>query len=113
MATVYGGGVDIAILHVHDCPSLSIARARVREALGELDLIATVREVEVVSAAEAVRLGMSGSPTLLFDGQDAFGGQSPSVACRLYRNGTRLEGAPSVSALVKVLADRPRASECR
>lgn len=77
---------------------------RVREALDGLDLTASVREIEVTSAAEAARLGMAGSPTVLVDGRDPFGGQTPSVACRLYRNGTSVDGAPSVAALVEVLA---------
>lgn len=102
---VYGGSVDITILHVPECPNLDVARARVREALDALGLTGAVREIEVTSAAAAARLGMAGSPTVLLDGRDPFGcNQVPSVACRLYRNGTSIEGAPSVAALLEVLA---------
>lgn len=96
--------MEIEILHVADCPNVDAARARVLAALDLLGLIATVNEVEVTSAADACRLGMSGSPTVLVDGRDPFGGQPPSVACRLYRNGANVEGAPSVAALVEALA---------
>lgn len=100
----YGSRVEIEILHVADCPNLEVARQRVLEALEALGLSAAVREIEVGSAADAVRLGMNGSPTVLVDGRDPFAGPAPSVACRLYRNGTNVEGAPSVAALAEVLA---------
>jgi len=95
--------VNIEILHVADCPNLAAARRRVRQALETLGSTAAVREVEVSSAADAVRLGMNGSPTVLVDGRDPFAGPEPSVACRLYRDGTKVEGAPSVDALVEAL----------
>jgi len=42
----------------------------------------------VASQAEAERLGMTGSPTLLADGADPFArpGLLPAVSCRLYRD---------------------------
>src|SRR4051794_14140426 len=53
------------------------------------------------------RRGMTGSPTLLIDGTDPFArpGSEPSLSCRLYpsENG-RVEGAPSVDDLRRVLA---------
>lgn len=99
----YGSRVNIEILHVANCPNLAAARRRVRQALETLGSTAAVREVEVSSAADAVRLGMNGSPTVLVDGRDPFAGPEPSVACRLYRDGTKVEGAPSVDALVEAL----------
>ncbi|WP_240351092.1 organomercurial lyase [Streptomyces olivoreticuli] len=68
---------------------------------------ADVELVEVRDEAEAARWGMTGSPTILFDGVDPFTpeGAAPSVSCRLYReaDGT-VSGAPSVAALREALA---------
>ena len=50
---------------------------------------------------------MRGSPTLLIDGTDPFGGpgQPPSLSCRLYGDEAgRPGGAPSVRALRQALA---------
>ena len=56
----------------------------------------------VTSQADAERLGMTGSPTLLADGADPFArpGQLPSVSCRLYPDEHGRPGpAPSTSQL--------------
>ena len=95
--------MDIDILYLAECPHVNAARLRVAEALEALGLTARIRETEVSSAVDAVRLGMNGSPTVLVNGRDLFEGSAPSVACRLYRNGTRVDGAPSVEALVELL----------
>lgn len=68
-------------------------------------MAAPVREVEVVSSAEAEAVGMSGSPTFMVDGTDLFGAGTPSVACRLYGDDQGFDGAPSVDALVERLAE--------
>ncbi|MFF0446266.1 alkylmercury lyase family protein [Streptomyces sp. NPDC004609] len=62
--------------------------------------------IEVTDPAEAARLGMTGSPTVLIDGTDPFTtpGTPASVSCRLYRgpDGT-VDGAPSVPELRRAL----------
>jgi hypothetical protein len=45
---------------------------------------------------------MCGSPTVLVDGVDPFGGAGPSLACRLYRSGDEVEGAPPLDSLIEV-----------
>lgn len=94
----------IDILHVADCPNLSVARSRVDDALEKAGLTATIRETEVMTHEEAVRVGMHGSPTILVDGCDPFDGVEGSLACRLYRGGGTVEGAPTVAALVEALS---------
>jgi hypothetical protein len=68
---------------------------------------ASVELVEVTGEAEAARLGMTGSPTILLDGVDPFAGAGavPSVSCRIYRgsDGTP-KGAPSMQDLTAALS---------
>jgi hypothetical protein len=63
---------------------------------------ATIVRHEVHDAAQAQRLGLRGSPTLLIDGTDPFSapGEPTGVWCRLYRlpDGS-VDGAPSVDQL--------------
>lgn len=95
----------VEILHVAGCPNLMVARARLHEALGAAALDAPVEEVEVATPDDAERLGMHGSPTILIDGRDPFAtGEAASIACRLYRTVTGVEGAPTVDELVGVLS---------
>lgn len=101
---LYGHRVRIDLLHVADCPNLSVARERVVIALERTGAAATVHEREVATADDAERSAMSGSPTILVDGVDPFGGAGPSLACRLYRSGDRVEGAPSLDALIEVFS---------
>lgn len=94
----------IDLLHVADCPNLVVARERIDLALDRSGLATVVHEVLIDSPEAAERAGMSGSPTILVDGVDPFGGAEPSLACRLYRSGDVVEGAPPVDALVEALS---------
>ena len=93
----------IDVLHVPGCPNLPTARVRLDEALQRSGLEAVVREVEVATPDDAARLGMHGSPTIVVDGRDLFEGSEASLACRLYRSDDRVEGAPTVEALLEAL----------
>ncbi|MFD5193194.1 alkylmercury lyase family protein [Streptomyces sp. NPDC058357] len=88
-----------------DCPNAQPALEQVTFALGGRE--AEVELVEVVDEAEAARLGMYGSPTILIDGTDPFAppGAVPSLSCRLYRaaDGT-VAGVPDEAALRQALA---------
>ena len=101
MSTVVG--VEIDILYVPDCPNRAAARSRVAAALDDAGVTAEVREVEVATVADAARLGMHGSPTILVDGRDPFDGPEASMSCRLYRSVDGLAGTPTVEQLVAVL----------
>ncbi|WP_438297203.1 organomercurial lyase [Streptomyces sp. HUAS TT7] len=94
----------ITVLTVPDCPNAPVIEERI--ALAAADLSAEVALVEVTDQEQAVRLGMTGSPTVLIDGVDPFAvpGAPASLSCRLYRGPDgRVEGAPSVTELRRAL----------
>lgn len=97
--------MEVDVLHVPACPNLDLARRRLREALDATGTVATVRETEISTPAEAAHRQMRGSPTILIDGHDPFGdpGDQPSLSCRLYDTGGTIDGAPSVDQLIAVL----------
>jgi hypothetical protein len=75
--------MTLEILQVPGCPGADLLAARLDGVLAGRGRV--TRRV-VTSEADAERLGMTGSPTLLADGVDPFArpGQLPSVSCRLY-----------------------------
>jgi hypothetical protein len=77
--------MTLEILQVPGCPGADLLAARLDGLLAGLSGV--TRRV-VASQAEAERLGMTGSPTLLADGADPFArpGLLSSVSCRLYRD---------------------------
>jgi hypothetical protein len=77
--------MTLEILQVPGCPGADLLAARLDGLLAGRPGV--TRRV-VASQAEAERLGMTGSPTLLADGADPFArpGLLPAVSCRLYRN---------------------------
>jgi hypothetical protein len=91
--------MTLEILQVPGCPGADLLAARLEGLLaGRLQATRRV----VTSQADAERLGMTGSPTLLADGADPFArpGQLPSVSCRLYPDEHGRPGpAPSTSQL--------------
>ena len=91
----------LEIVQVPGCPGADLLAARLAEA-GHPRVIRRV----VTSQADAERLGLTGSPTLLVDGVDPFArpGQPPSVSCRLYLDEHgRQSPAPSTSQLREAL----------
>jgi hypothetical protein len=98
----------LEVLHVRDCPSVALLDERIAEAVaGErIDVAITHRVVD--NAATATEAGMTGSPTLLIDGDDPFAtaGLVPSVSCRLYPAGGGVDRAPSVAELRAALRHR-------
>jgi len=91
--------MTVEILQVAGCPGADLLEARLA-GLGRPTL-RVVRRI-VSSEADAERLGMTGSPTLLADGADPFArpGQPPSLSCRLYLDEHgRQRPAPSSSQL--------------
>jgi hypothetical protein len=101
VSTWFGAAMTMEILQVPGCPGADLLDARLAE-LGHLRVIRRV----VTSQADAERLGLTGSPTLLVDGADPFArpGQLPSVSCRLYLDKHGRQGpAPSTSQLREAL----------
>ena len=105
----------ITILTVPDCPNTPVAAERITAALAGRP--ASVELVEVTGEAEAARLGMTGSPTILLDGVDPFAaaGAVPGLSCRIYRGPDGpAAGAPSVQDLTTALSAAGTAGdECR
>lgn len=87
----------LQILHVPDCPNVAPLEDLLTELIGGRADFEVTRE-EIDTPEEAAAAGMTGSPTLLVEGEDPFAapGQEPSVSCRLYRNSTgQVAVAPS------------------
>jgi hypothetical protein len=95
--------MTLEILQVPGCPGADLLAARLDGLLA--GRFPVTRRV-VSTQADAERLGMTSSPTLLADGADPFArpGQLPSVSCRLYRDERgRQVPAPSAEQLRAVL----------
>ncbi len=93
--------LELTVLSVPDCPNTPVMLERLTEVLADYPDARLARHV-VQDEADAVRLGMHGSPTLLVNGVDPFAAQgiAASVSCRIYRDETgQARGAPSVAAL--------------
>jgi len=93
----------LEILQVPGCPGADLLAARLD---GLLAGRARVTRRVVSTQADAERLGMTGSPTLLADGADPFArpGLLPAVSCRLYRDEhDHRVPAPSAAQLRAVL----------
>ena len=95
--------MTLEILQVPGCPGADLMAARLDGVLAGRGRV--TRRV-VTSDADAERLGMTGSPTLLADGADPFAcpGLLPVISCRLYRDEHgRQVPAPSAAQLRAVL----------
>lgn len=93
--------LELTVLTVPDCPNEPVMLERLAEVLADHPGARLVSRV-VHDEAEAVRLGMHGSPTLLVNGVDPFAtsGTPASVSCRIYRDQTgHTGGAPTAAAL--------------
>lgn len=88
--------MELRVLAVPNCPNVDLLLERLQQVLPDPDASVPVRVV--TDEAEAERLGLHGSPTLLVDGVDLFSvpGAAASVSCRIYRGRDgRAGGAPS------------------
>ncbi|MFR0357595.1 hypothetical protein [Streptomyces sediminimaris] len=97
--------MELTVLAVPDCPNAPLLRQRLDEVLAWRSAPDIAWHV-VADAAEAERLGMHGSPTLLVDGVDPFAepGQPTSLSCRLFRDAHgALSGLPSTDQLRRAL----------
>src|SRR5438132_14055571 len=102
---VHHGPVRITLVHVENCPNLPVARQRLADALGSLDMAAVVDERLVLTRREAEAAGFRGSPTILIDGQDLFpaAAEPQGLSCRLYPTDQGPQGAPTVDGLIEAL----------
>lgn len=100
----------IDILYFDGCPNHLPTTEMVRAVVQSLGIDATIREVEVRDAEEAVRLKFLGSPTVQVDGQDV----DPAVRDRAdYSFSCRMYGRPGapLRALVEEALRMPRSAE--
>lgn len=105
--------MDVRLLVVPGCPNTEPVLAALRQVLGELGAgEIPVRTVVVETAAEALRLGFPGSPTVLVDGVDPFAepGRAPGLACRVYRTEAGVSGIPDLGELRRVLREAVEAT---
>lgn len=100
----------VEILHVPDCPNVELVHERLAQALDTAGVVATTRQTVVVSAEDAGRLGMRGSPTILIDGVAPFTDHrtSPSLSCRLFTDTGSIAGAPPFDELVAAFTGKKR-----
>lgn len=93
--------LELMLLTAPDCPNAPVIGERLAEVLDDHPTARLVRQV-LCDEADAARLRMHGSPTLLVNGVDPFAaaGTPVSFSCRIYRDESgRAGGAPSVAAL--------------
>lgn len=99
--------MDVTLQYFDACPNWRIADERLRQALERVDRHdISVRYERVETPEDAARVGFRGSPTILVDGRDPFGGgdDTPTaLSCRVYRTEAGPEEAPTLDQLVAVL----------
>lgn len=93
------------MLSIEDCPNVELARDRIQAAALRRGLGPDVAVRVLTAADEPAVLGFTGSPTILVNGQNPFGGTpTQDLACRRYETDAGWEGAPSVEQIEAVLA---------
>lgn len=105
----------VTFLYWEGCPSHEEALERLRQAIGQEGVQASVEVVRVDTEEEARRWKFVGSPTILVDGEDIapHEGLSYRLTCRAYvLEDGRISPLPSPQQIRRALrraADRPRA----
>jgi hypothetical protein len=79
----------IEFLYWEECPSHPEARKRLHEVMGEMNIQAAVKEIEVVADDQARRLRFPGSPTIRINGVDVdpegASQMGTALTCRVYK----------------------------
>jgi hypothetical protein len=79
----------IEFLYWEECPSHPEARKRLQEVMGEMNIQAAVKEIEVVADDQARRLRFPGSPTIRINGVDVdpegASQMGTALTCRVYK----------------------------
>ena len=100
------GRVDLKLLVTPDCPHEQPTAVLLRTALDDVGLTKVGFATTVVFTTEdAQRLGFTGSPTILVNGQDPFAvpGALPALACRIYPGPDGPTGMPPLRELRQAL----------
>jgi len=93
--------VGVTLRYFDGCPHWRIAYDRLRQ-MREEGLIDVEPVLELVETPEdAERLRFVGSPTILIDGRDPFGGPEVNfgLSCRVYQTPDGLAGSPTPDQL--------------
>lgn len=110
VAAVDGGSPALVVVSVSDCPHVAILLDRIRAA-GVPE--GSVRVVETSTRDQAAAWAMTGSPTLLIDGEDPWVDPAavPALGCRLSfgAHGDSLPTTDQIAAAIAA-ADRSRQS---
>jgi len=100
--------MDVAIVHLNDCPHWQSTLDRLREAMHTLGLEPNRIQLRGVTADHAPA-DFPGSPTILVDNRDLFPNATPGgPTCRRYPTNHGIDGAPSRNAIVSALRQRIR-----
>jgi hypothetical protein len=100
--------VRVTLRYFDGCPHWRIAYDRLRQVLREEGLIDVEPVLElVVTADDAERLRFVGSPTILVEGRDPFGGTEEGfgLSCRVYTTPDGLAGSPTPDQLRAALLE--------
>lgn len=99
--------LDVTVLYFEGCPSWQTARQRLEAAAARCEIPVRVSARTVETTEDAERLGFTGSPTVLLDGQDPFWrpGLVPALACRVFPTPGGLAGSPTVDQFVTALRE--------
>jgi hypothetical protein len=99
--------MHIQFLYFAECPSHEQALQRLRQALDDVQLTATIEVLEVTSDEQAQQLRFAGSPTILVEGEDLFSAEQGAVyglTCRAYRlDDGRISPLPTVEMMRNAL----------
>ncbi len=95
--------MNIQLFHFDDCPSYERALGNLNEAMRQQGLADAVEMVRVTSVEDAHAKHFLGSPTIRIDGTDLEASSAHErpfgLGCRLYQEGHRTAGWPSVELI--------------
>ena len=100
---------EVDLVFDPDCPHVDEARLLLRRAMVATGLRPTWREWTHDSADTPPSLRGLGSPTILVDGTDVSTDEPATIddtlanSCRIYHDGGRLRGVPSLDAVTRAL----------
>jgi len=101
--------VKIEVFYIDGCPHRQPTVERVKELLHEFGFRGNVLEIPVTEATSAIAVRFLGSPTIHVNGVDIEPSIRTSgqfgVMCRMYLDGSKQEGVPSVALIRRALLE--------
>ena len=90
------GMVNVEFLYFKSCPGHKQALANLKAVLKESKVNANLLLINVISEAQAAKLGFQGSPSIRVNGKDLDGrNEGHSYSCRIYQIGGKITPTPS------------------